>query len=949
MNEQKIAVIFFPEEITKNRTIFGLLFIDKIKGETHYSIFDLSKDLILDDRLFYLYNLFLSYFSIKELENWRKKVKEIYANQKPNQPLELFIQKAFDKYLLEHLPKLFKFEFNVSFFHKKKVASTNNYRNAPCKFKRDTIIVSFKVINEDFTFSIQSIIEIENVKYDYKSFKRLSCLLSINDDYFLLSKMDFRVLDWLDNLDAKFFQLPEREFAEQVLFPLEKTHIVDRNGYFEIEEIESELIPSIFFSEISGSFLMLTPVWNYDGFKVEGQFEPIYKTNKNGITYHIKRDFEKEKEFITKLVGLHPNFVKQKNGYFFLSFEEAKKKQWFLKAYHQFLLDGVELIGMDLLSNFRYAPFPLVTEMKIKKTEGNFIFLKLDVSVGNEQIALYDIQKILLAEQRTLFLKDNSLVVITDEFIEKYGFFIRHGKIQKDEICIPQWLLLLSDKSNTDFPILQKMIKSDWWENWKKWQETEEEVYELPKGINATLRNYQHRGYEWMVLLSKIGAGACLADDMGLGKTLQTICFMAHLINETPGYKSVVVCPASLVFNWEKEFEKFAPHLKVYNFNDSKKNVENILQSDVDIVILSYGLLRSKIDFFSKIPWLCAIIDESHNIKNTHSITSKAVAQLRSTHKVALSGTPIMNNTMDLYAQLNFLLPTLFGTKEFFKKEYADPIDRGKSVEKAKLLLKITAPFLLRRTKELVAKDLPEKIEAVLWCEMSEAQMEAYEAVKEKIRDSIFLNIKNEGLNKSKISVLAGMQKLRQVCNAPILVNDDEITNSDSIKLEVLMDEINNNLGGKKVLVFSQFKGMLDLIGDRLRQEKIKFLRFDGDTALSERRDLIDQFQSEESDINIFIISLKAGNAGITLTAASYVFLIDPWWNSAVEQQAIDRTHRIGQTQNVFAYKLVCKDTIEEKIIALQQKKKAVSESIISVEEGFVKNLSEEDISYLFS
>ena len=949
MNTNKNYVIFFPEEITNSRYIFKFLFVEKTKNETNYSISPLSKDLVFDDNLFYLYNQFLLFFDEKGIERWKRQIKEVFVNQKPNQSLELFAQKAFDKYLLEHLPKLFKYEDGLSFFHKQKVGTTNNYRNAPCKFKPNIPKIVFKVIYEDFKYSILSSVVIDEIAYNYNEFKRISCLLSINDDYFLLSKMDFRVLEWLDNLDAKYYQLPEREFAEQVLFPLEKTHEVDRNGYFEIEEIESELIPSIFFSEISGSFLMLTPVWNYDGFKVEGQYEPIYKTNKNGISYHIKRDFEKEKEFITKLGGLHPNFAKQKNGYFFLSFDEAKKKQWFLKAYHQFLLDGVELIGMDLLSHFRYAPFPLETEMKIKKTEGNFIFIKLGISVGNEQIALYDIQKILLAEQRTLLLKDNSLVVITDEFIDKYGFFIRHGKIQKDEICIPQWLLLLSDKSNADFPILQKMIKSDWWENWKKWQETEEEVFELPKGINATLRNYQHRGYEWMVLLSKIGAGACLADDMGLGKTLQTICFMAHLINETPGYKSVVVCPASLVFNWEKEFEKFAPHLKVYNFNDSKKNVENILQSEADIVILSYGLLRSKIEFFSKIPWLCAIIDESHNIKNIHSITSKAVCQLRSTHKVALSGTPIMNNTMDLYAQLNFLLPTLFGTREFFKKEYADPIDRGKSVEKAKLLSKITAPFLLRRTKEMVAKDLPEKIEAVLWCEMGEEQMEAYEAVKNKIRDSIFLNIKNEGLNKSKISVLAGMQKLRQVCNAPILVNDDEITNTDSIKLEVLMDEINNNLGGKKVLVFSQFKGMLDLIGDRLRQEKIKFLRFDGDTVLSERRDLIDQFQSEESDINIFIISLKAGNAGITLTAASYVFLIDPWWNSAVEQQAIDRTHRIGQTKNVFAYKMVCKDTIEEKIIALQQKKKAVSASIISVEEGFVKNLSEEDISYLFS
>lgn len=949
MRNYKISVIFLPEEILHGNHIFKFLFVEKTKTGIDFQIKLLSKDFILDVALNDFYQQFLCFFDDKGLEKWRRKVKEIFVNQKPNQTFELFIKKAFEKYLSEHFPKIFKFNDEISFFHQQKANNSNKLRNAPCQFKSTVPIVKFAVAFENYLFKIETLILIDDIEYDFTNFKRFSCLLSINDDYFLLSKGDVRVLDWLDDLDSKCYQLPEREFAERVLFPLEKTHHVERNGFFNIENIEADLIPSIYFSEISGSFLMLTPVWNYDGFKVEGQFEPFYKTNKNGVSYNIKRDLDKEKEFLNTLISLHPNFAKQKNGYFFLSFEEAKKKQWFLKIYHQFLSDGVELIGMDLLSNFRYAPFPLLTEMKIIKTEGNFIFLSLSVIVGKEKIALYDIQKVLFADQRTLLLKDNSLVEITDEFLDKFGFFIRHGKIQNEEICIPKWLLVLSDKANSDFPVLQKMIKSDWWENWKKWQESNEQVFQLPKGINAELRNYQHRGFEWMVLLSKIGAGACLADDMGLGKTLQTICFMAYLINENPGYKSVVVCPGSLVFNWEKEFEKFAPHLKVYNFNDSKKNVESILENDADIVVLSYGLIRSKIDFFDKIPWLCIVIDESHNIKNAHSNISKSVNQLRSNYRVALSGTPIMNNTMDLYAQLNFLLPTLFGSKEFFKKEYADPIDRGKSVEKAKLLSKLTAPFLLRRTKELVAKDLPEKTESILWCEMGEAQMEAYQSVKDKIRDSIFLNIKNEGLNKSKIGILAGMQKLRQVCNAPSLIQDEEITNTDSIKLEVLIDEINNNLGGKKVLIFSQFKGMMTLIGDKLRQEKIKYFRFDGDTPLSERKDLIDEFQNEDSDVNLFLISLKAGNAGITLTAASYVFLIDPWWNSAIEQQAIDRTHRIGQTKSVFAYKLVCKGTIEEKIIALQQRKKAVSESIISVEEGFVKNLSEQDISYLFS
>ena len=263
-------------------------------------------------------------------------------------------------------------------------------------------------------------------------------------------------------------------------------------------------------------------------------------------------------------------------------------------------------------------------------------------------------------------------------------------------------------------------------------------------------------------------------------------------------------------------------------------------------------------------------------------------------------------------------------------------------------LHKLTAPFVLRRTKQQVATDLPEKTELTLWCEMNSEQREAYETIKSQIKKSIFLNIKQDGLGKSKLSILQGIIKLRQVCCSPILLKNEEIETTESIKIEVLMEEILNNLSTNKVLVFSQFKGMLYLIADELQKNRISFYHFDGDTAVTERQDLVAKFQEEDNTTNVFLMSLKTGNAGINLTAADYVFLVDPWWNTAVQQQAIDRTHRIGQTKNVFAYKMICKDTIEEKIIQIQAKKQQTSDALIIEDENFVKNLTQEDIAFLF-
>jgi SNF2 family DNA or RNA helicase len=296
---------------------------------------------------------------------------------------------------------------------------------------------------------------------------------------------------------------------------------------------------------------------------------------------------------------------------------------------------------------------------------------------------------------------------------------------------------------------------------------------------------------------------------------------------------------------------------------------------------------------------------------------------------------------------MNFLLPDLLGGQEFFRNEYANPIDKNSNKQKMEALNKLTAPFILRRNKTQVAKDLPPKTESIMWCTMSQEQQDAYEYIKVRIRDSIFLSIKSEGFGGSKMGILAGITKLKQICASPVLVKDAEIETQKSVKLERLVNELENNLKDTKVLVFSQFNSMLDLLSKELQSKGIAHFHLSGQTPIEKRAEMIDTFQQEESKEKVFLLSLKAGNAGITLTAADYVFLLDPWWNTAVEQQAIDRTHRIGQNKHVFAYKMICKNTIEEKIIQLQAKKQTLSDELIKEEEGFVKQLTEEDLAFL--
>jgi non-specific serine/threonine protein kinase len=469
---------------------------------------------------------------------------------------------------------------------------------------------------------------------------------------------------------------------------------------------------------------------------------------------------------------------------------------------------------------------------------------------------------------------------------------------------------------------------------------------EPPKNIKANLRPYQVQGLNWLVFLDKNKLGGCLADDMGLGKTLQTIAFLSYLKKHRKSKKPhLVIVPTSLIFNWQKELEKFCPSLKALIYTGPNRKPLFNSFSKFDLVISTYGSLLNDIDFLKDFHFNYVILDESQAIKNPNSKRYKAVRLLQCENRLALTGTPIENNTFDLYAQMNFLNPGLLGSMSHFRKEFSEAIDKGHNEEASALLGQMIHPFLLRRTKEHVATELPEKTETVLYCEMGAEQRKIYDSFKNKFRDYLLNKIDENGVGKSQMYVLEGLTKLRQICNSPELLSDEEDYGKTSIKLDILIDHIKSKTANHKILVFSQFTSMLKLVKERLEEDHLTYEYLDGKTK--NREENVRNFQ-EDPKIRVFLISLKAGGTGLNLTAADYVFLIDPWWNPAVENQAIDRCYRIGQTNHVMAYKMICRDTIEEKIIDLQKNKSQVSTSIIQTD-TVKKSFNTKQIKELFS
>ena len=795
-------------------------------------------------------------------------------------------------------------------------------------------------------------------------------------------------------------------FMATVVRPLAERYPVDISAVIPTEIVDTRPKGRVYVSELNENFLLIKPKWLYADLEVEeGEEEQTRIEQENRISVIVRRK-EEEQELTTALKGLHPKFEGQSNGYFYLNFKEALEKSWFLQFYHRMQAMDVPVLGMNKLRKFKYNTN--TPQFEILAGKGiDWFDLTIRVSYGDMVVPLNELRKAILGKQDYILLADGSLGLLPKEWLDKYTLLLRIGQVKDGGLRLPavHWSVLAESGGGTIDEALQGELE----EKRRRWREVgQAQTWPVPDGVQAKLRDYQLGGFQWLCLLDEMGWGGCLADDMGLGKTLQTLSFLQHVVERYPLETHLVVCPTSLLYNWESEMKKFVPSLERYIHYGVGRELDEETFKRARVILTSYGMVRSDIQHLSAFPFGYVILDESQAIKNPASQARKAVQQLQARNRIALSGTPVQNRTFDLYAQMDFLNPGMLGSAEFFREEFATPIDRNGDKEAAARLRKLVYPFILRRTKEQVARDLPDKTEMILWCEMGEQQRKIYDRFKEAYRSALLDRIAEEGMGRSSIYILEGLTKLRQICDSPALLRSEGRRGglgiaegeadagegdgggrdsvgamgeggypNESAKMEELIREIEEiaavgafpenifsdrsiaydgpSAGGPvvrpaghhKALVFSQFTSMLRLIRAALEERGIPYLYLDGSVPAEERRRAVQQFQ-EEDDTRIFLISLKAGGVGLTLTAADYVYLVDPWWNPAAEQQAIDRSHRIGQEKKVFAYRMICRDSVEEKILQLQERKRSLAADLIADEAGFVKTLTREDVDYLF-
>ena len=694
--------------------------------------------------------------------------------------------------------------------------------------------------------------------------------------------------------------------------------------------------------------LILQPAYVYNDVEIRPTFFGDVIQAHDGIVKIMQRNEVAEQQFLELLETVHSDVqLNKKDKFLYMPGTSVLANNWFYRFTELMRDNNVDILGFEGLKNLRVNTHKPETVVSVSSGI-DWFDASVELKFGEQSISIIEVKKALTQKQNFVKLGDGSIGLLPEDWLKKYSLLLKMGETKGNKVRLKKYHFSVLDEllKEIDEDALQEELEAK-----KEKLETilSNDYSELapPEHLTATLRPYQLAGFQWLKFLNEAGWGGILADDMGLGKTIQTLTFFQHYKNLHGDVKFMVVCPTTLMYNWENEIKKFTPELSHMIHHGPKRSIDPGGYG-ADIIITTYGTMRGDIKIFKEIPFDYVVLDESQSIKNPQSQVAKASLLLNSKNRLALSGTPVQNNTFDLYAQMNFLNPGMLGSREFFMSEFATPIDKFREDEVKLQLRKLTYPFLLRRTKEQVAKDLPEKTEMILYCEMGPEQRKIYEAYRNIYRSQILGMIEEKGMERSQMHILQGLTKLRQICDSPAIMNEEERYHNYSVKLDELSREITENVGDHKVLIFSQFLGMLALIKQKLKEEDIRHVYFDGSSTATEREAAIHEFQNDH-ECRVFLISLKAGGIGLNLTAADYVYIVDPWWNPAVEQQAIDRTHRIGQTKNIFAYRLICKDTLEEKMLQLQEHKRALANDLVSDDSAFQKRLTKDDIEFLFS
>jgi len=747
----------------------------------------------------------------------------------------------------------------------------------------------------------------------------------------------------------------KKEFSESFL----SDWIIPLTEQFDVifqtrHEVQSKplnfLRPRIYLKEDDAN-LLIVPAFVYAGENEESDIEFLHDQRRtkagfedNRITM-LERNLEEENTVWEWIRSLNPVFKNQSGQpFFYVPLDNVMKEGWLFSFVEAVGKKQYELLGFKDLKKMRFNPNR--GTVKVTTSSGiDWFDMQVEIRFGDQQVTLADAKKALLKKQNYVQLQDGTLGVLPEEWISKLEPLLQFGRVEGEQIHLSKIHFSLIDELVSE--IDNEEVFRELWEKKQKLLNFKQiPNVLLPENVNATLRQYQEEGYKWIHFLDEFGWGGCLADDMGLGKTLQMLTFLQQQKNLNSEHTNLVVVPTTLIFNWQAEAAKFTPDLKLFVHRGMTRRKDIAFFRDYDIILTTYGTMRSDVELLRKFDFNYIVLDEAQAIKNPDSLTSKASRLLRAKNRLTMTGTPVENNTFDLYSQFEFLNPGMLGHADFFRTEYATPIDKYQDKDKAAELRKLVYPFMLKRTKEEVATDLPDKTETILFCEMGNKQRKVYDTFRERYRLEIAEKLATEGLNKSSFLILEALLKLRQICDSPSILSGDVDYGNESAKLEEITREIEENASNHKILIFSQFLGMLDLIRKHLEKINIPYEYLDGQTV--DRAGRVNRFQNDQT-CRVFLMSLKAGGVGLNLTEADYVYLVDPWWNPAVERQAIDRTHRIGQTRKVFAYKMICKDTIEEKILLLQQRKQDLAEDLVGGESGFIKKLSQEDIMGLFS
>ena len=795
---------------------------------------------------------------------------------------------------------------------------------------------------------------------------------------FLINNQLFR----FENIDSKKFKpflrvnhllIPQRSVDTYMASFVEnciRDYHVKANGFYIVDKNVEPQALIIVEKDLSQNAI-ITLKFKYDTREYLAGTKSMVFVNHRKMKNHfvfdrLKRNKEAEENMIATLTQMG---LKSASDSQYRPFDEGILHQdlyvvieWLNNNSKQLLEQGFKIIQKDL--DEKYYSGHVKLDMQYEE-DNDWFDIKAMIIIDDFKIPFHKIRQNIIRGKREYLLPNGEYFIIPEEWFTKYTDLMHFANADDEKLTLGKMHFNLLDQNKLE------EVSPEWKKRMEQLQQQSTDL-STPEGLKANLRPYQLEGFAWMRMLNQNAFGGILADDMGLGKTIQTIALLLNQYQTAPqaeeqkgegqldifdngiqGFNkstlpaSLIVMPTSLVHNWANEIAKFAPQLKVYlytgNNRTKSKEIGKILKH-YHIVLTSYGIARNDIEYLKNYHFQYVILDESQNIKNPGSKIYQAVKEIKATYKLVLTGTPIENALVDLWAQMNFVNDGLLGNLNFFKNHFAGPIEKKQDEKKELKLKELINPFILRRTKDMVAKDLPPVTEQTLVCDMTEDQQKFYEREKSGIRNELLKAIEQTGVNKNAILALQALTKLRQIANHPALV-DDSYTGSSG-KYEQIFEKLGNAISeNHKVLIFSSFVKDLELIEKDLQKQKIKYSKLTGSTT--DRQKVINAFTNDES-CRVFLISLKAGGVGLNLIEADYVFVLNPWWNPAAEAQAINRAHRIGQTKNVFVYKFIAADSIEEKIAKLQEKKTALADSFITTNNP-LKDLSEMELRELFA